>query len=152
MITSQDASILIRLSYETSNVTKCLLLNTWGTQRNIHHPSMDRTLLWNQGSAKSWFAVGAGLAVDFALPLHGPLQADCLAEIEWTTGHSNKPHLFFVSDEDRWYCWCRLCKYCNLICGVWKCGRTSKGRAVVSKPGTRVDGYSHHKQESWFSK
>jgi hypothetical protein len=32
-----------------------------------------------------------------------------------------------VSDEDSWYCWCRLCKHCNLICGVWKGGRSSKG-------------------------
>jgi hypothetical protein len=26
------------------------------------------------------------------------------------------------------------------------------GWAVDRKPGTRVDGYLHHKQESWFSK
>jgi hypothetical protein len=32
-----------------------------------------------------------------------------------------------VPDEDSWCCWCRLCKYCNLICGGWKGGRTSKG-------------------------
>ncbi len=32
-----------------------------------------------------------------------------------------------VPDEDSWCCWCHLCKYCNLICGGWKGGRTSKG-------------------------
>ncbi len=53
-----------------------------------------------------------------------------------------------VPNEDGWCCRCRLCKYCNLICGVWKGGKTSKGRAVVSRPGTRVDGYSHHEQRS----
>ncbi len=31
-------------------------------------------------------------------------------------------------------------------------GRSSKGWAVDSKPGTRVDGDTHHKQESWFFK
>ncbi len=56
-----------------------------------------------------------------------------------------------VPDEDGWCCWCRLCKYCNLICGVWKGGRTSKGWAVVNRPGARVDGYSHHEQRSQFS-
>jgi hypothetical protein len=105
MKTSQDASILIRLSYETSNVTKRLCYKPSIVKYMRHtekctppingpHPPVE------PGICKSWFAVGAGLAVDFALPLHGPLQADCLAEIEWTTGHSNKPHLFFVSDED----------------------------------------------------
>ncbi len=36
---------------------------------------------------------------------------------------------------------------CNLICGVPRVGWSSKGRTVDSKPGTRVDGYSHHEQE-----
>jgi hypothetical protein len=44
--------------------------------------------------------------------------------------------------------------YVNIVTwsgGVWKGGRSSKGWAVVSKPGTRVDGYSRQQQESWFS-
>jgi hypothetical protein len=36
---------------------------------------------------------------------------------------------------------------CNLICGVPWGVWSSKGRTVDSKPGTRVDGYSHHEQE-----
>ncbi len=31
-----------------------------------------------------------------------------------------------VPNEDGWCCWYRLCKYCNLIYGEWKGGRTSK--------------------------
>jgi hypothetical protein len=30
--------------------------------------------------------------------------------------------------------------------------RSSKGRTVDSKPGTRVDGYLHHEQKKLFSK
>jgi hypothetical protein len=55
-----------------------------------------------------------------------------------------------VPDEDGWCCWCHLCKYCNLICGVWKCGRTCKGGAVVGRPGTRVDGYSSPRARELF--
>jgi hypothetical protein len=41
---------------------------------------------------------------------------------------------------------------CESVGEVAKGGTGSKGWAVVSKPGTRVDGYLHHEQESWFSK
>jgi hypothetical protein len=43
--------------------------------------------------------------------------------------------------KDGWSCWCRLCKYCNLICGVWKGGRLAKGGAVANRPGTSMNGY-----------
>jgi hypothetical protein len=45
--------------------------------------------------------------------------------------------------------------YVNIVTCYVGCGRvgeTAKDGAVVSKPGTRVDGYSHHEQEIWFSK
>jgi hypothetical protein len=41
--------------------------------------------------------------------------------------------------------------YVNIVTLSVGCGRVGEGWAVVSKPGTRVDGDSHE-QESWFSK
>jgi hypothetical protein len=45
--------------------------------------------------------------------------------------------------------------YVNIVTwsvGCERVGELEKVGAVVSRPGTRVDGYSHHKQRSWFSK
>ncbi len=47
-----------------------------------------------------------------------------------------------MSDEDGWCCWCHLCKYCTWSVGYERVGELAKGGAVVSRPGTRVDGNS----------
>jgi hypothetical protein len=39
-----------------------------------------------------------------------------------TCGRNNSDEAHIVPDEDGWRCWCRLFKYCNLICGVCKEG------------------------------
>ncbi len=40
----------------------------------------------------------------------------------------------------------------DLWVGCERVGELAKGEAVVSRPGTRMDGYSPPHQESWFSK
>jgi hypothetical protein len=45
--------------------------------------------------------------------------------------------------------------YVNIVTLSVGCERgeeAAKGGTVVNKPGTRVDGFLHHEQESWFSK
>ncbi len=36
--------------------------------------------------------------------------------------------------------------------GCVRVGEVTKGGQLIKKSGTRVDGYLHHEQESWFSK
>jgi hypothetical protein len=40
----------------------------------------------------------------------------------------------------------------TLSVGCERVAELARGGAVVSRPGTRVDRYSHHEKISWFSK
>jgi hypothetical protein len=60
-----------------------------------------------------------------------------------------KTYLTVPDKEDR-DCWCCRCKYCNGADWVgkgWR-GSESRGGAVVTRQGTRVDGDSPHEQNT----
>ncbi len=54
-----------------------------------------------------------------------------------------------VPDKDGWCCVDVI--YVNIVTWSVGCGRMgelAKGGAVISRPGTRVDGYAHHEQRN----
>jgi hypothetical protein len=80
--------------------------------------------------------------------------------------HVPKKHIFLTWEDNMFQsCQAYMCQtrmagivdvvYVNIITWYLGCERVrelAKGGPVVSRPGTRVDGYSYHEQRSWFSK
>jgi hypothetical protein len=82
-----------------------------------------------RGQTRGWARLENGTAD----PEHGPV-VEVWIFVQRATTPSKRGFYYFtnftthtVPDEDGWFCWCHLCKYCNLICGVWKGERKCKG-------------------------